>query len=157
MPDDLYHTDILAWSRAQADRLRRVAAGERVNDVDWAHVIEEVEDLGKSQLAGVESFLVMAILHALKVTAWPEEHPAVQHWEAEIANFLTQAQTRFEPGMRQHIDGAVLYRRALRQLRKTPMRGTPPLSLPESLTFDPALVLGEEFGTTDLLDLIRAA
>ena len=29
MPDDtLYHTDILAWSRAQAERLRRVAAGE---------------------------------------------------------------------------------------------------------------------------------
>ncbi|WP_187829975.1 DUF29 domain-containing protein [Siccirubricoccus phaeus] len=156
MPDDLYHTDILAWSRAQADRLRRVAAGERVNDVDWAHVIEEVEDVGRSQLAGVESFLVMALLHALKVAAWPE-HSAVQHWESEIINFLAQAQIRFEPGMRQHIDGAALYRRALWQFRKTPMRGTPPLPLPESVTFDPAQVLHEEFGATDLLDLIRGA
>ena len=34
MPDDLYHTDILGWSKAQAERLRRVAAGERVNDLD---------------------------------------------------------------------------------------------------------------------------
>ncbi|MBW8268794.1 DUF29 family protein [Caldovatus aquaticus] len=66
MPDDLYHRDILAWSRAQADRLRRVAAGERVNDVDWEQVIEEVEDVGKSQLEAVRSLLALAIEPALK-------------------------------------------------------------------------------------------
>ena len=46
MPDDLYSRDILAWSIAQAERLRRMAAGERVNDLDWANVIEEVEFRG---------------------------------------------------------------------------------------------------------------
>lgn len=48
MPDDLYERDILIWSEQQADLLRRVARGERVNGVDWAHVAEEIEDVGLS-------------------------------------------------------------------------------------------------------------
>jgi hypothetical protein len=36
-----YDTDLLLWSGRQADLLRRVAAGERVNDqVDWENVAE---------------------------------------------------------------------------------------------------------------------
>lgn len=38
---DLYEEDILTWSERQADLLRRLAAGERVNDqVDWENVVE---------------------------------------------------------------------------------------------------------------------
>ena len=37
MPDGLYDRDALAWAEQQAELLRRLAAGERVNDaVDWA-------------------------------------------------------------------------------------------------------------------------
>ena len=46
MPDNLYLLDTLAWSEQQAALLRRLAAGERVNDLDWPHVIEEIEDAG---------------------------------------------------------------------------------------------------------------
>jgi hypothetical protein len=156
MPDDLYHTDILAWSRAQAERLRRIAAGERVNDLDWAHVIEEVEDLGNSQLERVRSHLTLALLHALKVCAWPD-HTAVPHWESEIANFLAQAQDAFQPGMQQHVDPAALYVRALKRLRKLPMRGVAPLPLPAAIALNAAELRDDEFGASDLLDRIRAA
>ena len=58
---DLYDTDILTWSARQADLLRRVAAGERVNDqVDWTNVIEEVESVGQSQVDAVESLWTQA-------------------------------------------------------------------------------------------------
>jgi hypothetical protein len=50
MLDDLYDRDALAWSEHQAGLLRRVARGERVNEVDWEHVIEEIEDAGLSEL-----------------------------------------------------------------------------------------------------------
>ena len=41
MPDGLHDSDVLIWSEQQADLLRRLAAGERVNDaVDWANVIK---------------------------------------------------------------------------------------------------------------------
>ena len=36
---DLYEDDILLWSERQAALLRRMAAGERLNDqVDWENV-----------------------------------------------------------------------------------------------------------------------
>ena len=59
MADSLYEHDVLAWSEQQAQTLRRLARGERVNDaVDWLHLIEEVEDLGRSELRACERLLV---------------------------------------------------------------------------------------------------
>jgi len=44
---DLYGDDIRLWSERQAALLRRLAAGEAVSEqVDWPHVVEEIEDLG---------------------------------------------------------------------------------------------------------------
>lgn len=159
MPDDtLYHTDILAWSRAQAERLRRVAAGERVDDVDWEHVIEEMEEVGRSQLDAVRSFLQLTMLHALKVLAWPA-HDAADHWTQAIANFLVEAQERFEPGMEQHSDPVAIYARALRRLRRLPpMRGAPPpLPLPDAVAFTAAELRDPDFGVADLMERMRAA
>jgi uncharacterized coiled-coil protein SlyX len=46
-PSDLYGEDIRLWSETQGDLLRRVAAGEAVADqVDWPHVIRQIENLG---------------------------------------------------------------------------------------------------------------
>jgi hypothetical protein len=50
MSDGLYERDVLAWSQHQADLLRRVGRGERVNDVDWVQIAEEIEDVGLSEL-----------------------------------------------------------------------------------------------------------
>jgi Domain of unknown function DUF29 len=52
---DLYDTDILLWSERQAELLRRSAAGERVSDgeLDWPHIVEEIEDVGRSELRPV--------------------------------------------------------------------------------------------------------
>ncbi len=63
MPTDLY-TDALAWSGQQSALLRRLAAGERVNDaIDWPNVIEEIADVGKSELRAVQSLIARAIKH----------------------------------------------------------------------------------------------
>ena len=52
---DQYQSDVLVWSEHQAELLRRLAAGERVNDqVDWQNVIEEIESVGSEQLHSVE-------------------------------------------------------------------------------------------------------
>jgi hypothetical protein len=157
MPDDLYHTDILAWSRAQAERLRRVAAGERVNDLDWAHVIEEVADVGRSELNAVVSNLVNAITHALKLVAWPE-HQAADHWRGEFLAFLGNARRRFEPGMQQHIDPAEIYADARQQVMDIgSMGGQPPRPLPAMVAFTAAELRDKRFGASEVLARIRAA
>jgi hypothetical protein len=102
MPDDLYRTDIVTWSRQQAERLRRHVAGERVNDLDWEHVIEEIEDLGNSEIAAVSSLLLQAMIHALKIARWPESQ-AVPHWRGEAGSLLVQAQARYRPSMARSI------------------------------------------------------
>jgi len=156
MPDDLYHRDILAWSRPQAERLRRVTAGERVNGVDWEHVIEEIEDVGNGQLNAVKAYLELATLHALKARAWPE-HAAAQHWIGEITNFLVQAQTRFEPGMQQHVAPVAIHIRAPKRFRRIPPVGNVPPPLPETVTLAAAELRDDEFGAADPPDRIRAA
>ncbi len=34
-----YEINFVGWTEAQAERLRRLAHGERVNDVDWHNLI----------------------------------------------------------------------------------------------------------------------
>ena len=59
---DLYDEDILLWSGRQGTLLRRIAAGEPVNErPDWANIIEEVESVGREQLHAVESLLLQAL------------------------------------------------------------------------------------------------
>ena len=90
MPDDLYDRDIFAWSQYQADLLRRVARGERVNDVDGEHVVQEIEDVGVSQLNAVRSYLRLMLVHLLKAYCLPES-PSVGHCRGEIASFQADA------------------------------------------------------------------
>jgi hypothetical protein len=115
MPDSQYETDVLAWSEHQADLLRRLAHGERLNEtIDWENVIEEVESVGRSELNACESLLRQAFSHLLKLYLWPESD-AAGHWAAEILGFLADAQRSFSPSMRQRIDLAAIYGTAFRQ------------------------------------------
>ncbi len=117
MPDGLYERDALAWAERQAGLLRRLAAGELVNDaVDWAHVIEEVADVGLSELRACRSLLRQAMVHLLKLHAWPESE-AAGHWRSEAVGFLADARDRFAPSMRQRIGLGELYPAALRGVR----------------------------------------
>jgi hypothetical protein len=145
MPDDSYERDVLAWSQHQAALLRRLGRGERVNDVDWAHVAEEIEDVGLSELHAVESHLNLMLVHLLKLHAWPDSQ-ACAHWRGEVVTFRNNANRRFAPSMRQRIDVGALYSEALEQVRATdPAISLPaenPFSLDHLLTDDPHSLLG---------------
>ncbi len=128
---DLYETDILVWSEQQAELLRRLAHGERVNDqLDWEHLIEEVESVGSEQLHAVESLLLQALVHMLKAQGWPLARD-VENWRADARGFRAQAANRFAPSMRQRLDLARIYRQALRAVPAT-MDGQPPQPLPDA-------------------------
>jgi hypothetical protein len=137
-----YGTDILTWSERQAALLRRVGAGEKVNDqVDWENVIEEIESVGRSELHAVESLLTQALAHMLKAEAWPLSS-AVPGWHAEARLFRRQARRRFAPSMRQKIDIPGLYADALYALPET-IDGVPPLPVPTECPVTLEELLGE--------------
>jgi hypothetical protein len=129
-----YDTDILLWSERQAELLRRRAAGELVNEaaLDWPNIAEEIESVGNEQLHALTSLLVQALTHMLKAEAWPLSRE-VPHWQAEARRFRGDAADRFAPSMRQRIDLAKLYRRALRAVPET-IDGQPPLPMSEVYT-----------------------
>lgn len=141
---ELYDTDILAWSERQAELLRRIAAGERVNDpdLDWPNIVEEIESVGNEQLHAVESLLVQALVHMLKAEGWPLSRDTPT-WRADAVGFRGDAASRFTPSMRQRIDLAKLYRRALRRLPET-IDGQAPLPLPETCPVTLDELLAEE-------------
>jgi Domain of unknown function DUF29 len=131
MSDQLYDRDILAWSEHQAKLLRRVARGERVNDIDWMHVVEEIEDVGLSELNALHSHLRQILVHLLKLHCWPTL-TACRHWRSEIVAFQTDAQRRFAPSMRQRIDLEAIYARAILQIEPLRYGGRQALAAPKS-------------------------
>lgn len=141
MPDGLYERDALAWAEQQAELLRRLAGGERVNDaVDWPNVIEEVQDVGLSELRACRSLLQQAMTHLLKLHAWPGGQAAA-HGHDEVGVFLDDAADRFAPSMRQRIGLGELYAKALRRAQTSQDVTGTPRPLPETcpLTLDELL------------------
>jgi hypothetical protein len=133
MSEGLYEHDVLEWSDRQADLLRRLARGERVNDaIDWPNLIEEVRDVGLSELHACESLLQQALLHLLKLHLDPDSS-AAPHWRSEVVGYLADAARRFTPSVRQRIDLAGLWKVALRQAAAE--RGTPLADLPNECPF----------------------
>ncbi len=81
---DLYDTDYARWTDQQAALLRRVAAGERVNDlVDWDNIIEEIESLGRSQEQELANRVSTILDHLMRLQASPAADPR-RGWRSTI-------------------------------------------------------------------------
>ena len=138
-----YDTDILTWSERQAALLRRIAAGERINDeVDWPNVVEEIESVGRSDLNAVESMLIQAFVHDLKAEAWPLS-PGLPALARRGAAVPATGEATLHRSMRQRIDVAGLYADALAGLpdkmedqEPLPVPPVCPVTLDELLTGD---------------------
>jgi Domain of unknown function DUF29 len=63
----LYDDDFPAWARQQARALRQLAGTRQNVGLDFAHLIEEVRDLGKSERDAVRSHVRTIIEHCLKL------------------------------------------------------------------------------------------
>lgn len=100
-----YDDDIYAWSQEQAAVLRRLAETRRdlPNELDLDHVAEEIEDLGKTELRTVESFLELMLRHLLKIVSAPDATPQ-RHWRGEIGLQHRSLVREFRKSMRQNID-----------------------------------------------------
>ena len=126
-----YEDDILVWSERQSELLRRIARGERVNDtdLDWPNIAEEIESVGRSELRACEGALRQALVHMLKIAAWPAS-PYVSGWQEEVIRFGQEAADAFTSSMRHRIDIARLYRQAMQRLPKQ-IEGEPPIHVPQ--------------------------
>lgn len=64
----LYETDYLQWIETNVEKLRT----RNYANVDWENLIEEIEDVGRSERRSLESNLIVVLLHLLKWQYQPE-------------------------------------------------------------------------------------
>jgi hypothetical protein len=137
----LYDTDILVWSEQQAELLRRLARGERVNGVDWENVVEEVESVGRSEFQAVESLLDVALTHLMAAHAAARPEP-VAHRRSGARGALARAARRATPGMVARLDLQELWTLARdTALDRLAPDGGPARPLPETCPFTAAELL----------------
>lgn len=150
MPDDLHiadrHQDPFGWALTQAALLRRSAG--RLKTIDGAALSEFLEEWADEMLSAVRSQLVNLMAHAAKV-ALSNNPDVVGHWRSECIEFHDRIVDLYRPSMRERIDLAALWRRAVRKIEASfADYGEPRPSLPSRCPFgldqlvDPDLDLG---------------
>ncbi|MEH1892844.1 MAG: DUF29 domain-containing protein [Nostoc sp.] len=80
----LYDQDYYLWLRTTINQLRT----NQFLSVDLDNLIEELEDMGRSQKRTVKSLLIRLFEHLLKPTYWNVERERNEgHWKGEIRTF----------------------------------------------------------------------
>lgn len=74
----LYDADYAAWIDSTLKKLKQ----QDYSSVDWENLIEEIEDMGRSEKRRLESNLTVVLLHLLKWQYQPERRS--RSWNASI-------------------------------------------------------------------------
>ena len=98
-PEQLYEEDFYAWTRDQAQALRRFAATRPNLALDFPHLIEEVADLGVSRRDAVRSQLRRIIEHCLKLEYSPARDPRAGCYDT-IIQARTEIEDKISPTIR---------------------------------------------------------
>jgi hypothetical protein len=114
--EQLYEDDFYAWTRDQAKALRRLADARPNDAVDFARLVEEVRDLGKSERDAVRSHARAIIEHLLKL-----EHSRAREprggWTISIARARVALQDKLSRTLRRDLAAGLdrLYAQARHQ------------------------------------------
>jgi Domain of unknown function DUF29 len=153
-----YDTDILEWSEQQASALRDLARTRHdlSNVIDWEHVAEEIEDVGRSQFVAVQSLIRQIFIHLIKAVSLPDAI-SMLHWRKEVGAFHGDLLDRITPSMRSRLDVDKIWQRALRQAElDLAASGAAVLpALPRQCPLDVADIVDSEFDLLRAVEILR--
>jgi Domain of unknown function DUF29 len=86
----LYETDYLKWIETTSAQLKQQNYGA----IDWENLIEEIEDMGRSERNSLESNLTVILIHLLKWQFQPERRS--NSWQASIAEHRRRIRKSFK-------------------------------------------------------------
>jgi hypothetical protein len=155
----LYDDDILLWSEQQAEIVRRLGRTRRdlPNEFDVENVAEEIESVGRSELAAVENQIQNILVHLIKLAIEPGSD-AVRYWRSEIFAFHSDLRRRYAPSMRQRIDFSKIWRLAHEQVLLALPEGTWVAErLPTTSPFSIDDVLNERIESANLAEKLQRA
>jgi hypothetical protein len=141
----LYEQDYYLWLEKTIELLKV----RKFNQLDWENLIEEIENLGRSEKRAVVSFLKQLIKHLLLYHYWQAERQwSGQGWLEEISNF------RFE--LSQYLDSKTLRNYAEQELntiyiraRKEAILKSNVVHIPINCPYSLEQILDDDFIATD--------
>jgi len=103
----IYEQDYAHWLEITLRQLQ----SRSLEDIDWEHLIEEIEALGNEQRHKVESYLRQVVKHLLLYNYWEAEKKySGKGWIEEVDNFRSELDILLE--------SKVLYNHAVKILDK---------------------------------------
>jgi Domain of unknown function DUF29 len=96
----LYETDYLKWIETTVEKLRV----RDYSNIDWKNLIEEIEDMGRSERRSLESNLVVLLMHLLKWQFQPDQRSG--SWKGSIAEHRRRIRKTIEdsPSLKPYLE-----------------------------------------------------
>jgi hypothetical protein len=137
----LYDADYLRWIETTVKQLRC----QDYATVDWENLIEEIEDMGRSERRSLESNLIVILLHLLKWQFQPEHRSG--SWESRLIEHRRRVQEALgdSPSLKPCLDTTFdkCYAAAVKQAKAE--TGLPLEAFPPQSPYSPTEVLNDEF------------
>jgi Domain of unknown function DUF29 len=116
---ELYEADFFAWTRSQAQELRRFARSRPNLPLDLEHIAEEIADLGTNRRDALRSWTRRIIEHLLLLEHSRAQEPR-RGWSEEVLNFRSRIDDRLSATLRRDLRRQLprLYRRARQDVQK---------------------------------------
>ncbi|MGA1603810.1 MAG: DUF29 domain-containing protein [Prochlorothrix sp.] len=147
---ELYEQDYYAWLQRMTEQINNSQSTLRGlnRDLDWTHLLEELEDLSKRQRRELLNRLRVLLMHLLKWKYQPSELPyRGQGWLSTIVEQRSQLEGLLEdsPSLRLILeeDWTIVYERAVRDACKE--TGLAPDVFPKSCPFEIVEILNPNF------------
>ena len=137
----MYEVDYLRWIEKTIEKLR----SHDYADVDWENLIEEIGDMGRSERRGLESNLIVVLLHLLKWQYQPEHRSG--SWEGSVIEHRRRIKKALQesPSLKPYFDSifAECYLEAVKQAKAE--TGLPLQTFPIQCQYKSVEVLDDEF------------
>lgn len=108
---ELYEEDYAQWLEEILLLLKR----KDLEQLDYEHLIEELEALGRSERNAVASLTIQILVHLLLYQYWETERDRHgRHWQVEILTFRTQLNLKLTKNLHNHLEQNLdtLYKKA---------------------------------------------
>lgn len=138
---NLYETDYLQWIETTVKKLQ---FGDYTN-VDWENLIEEIQDMGRSERRSLKSNLIVVLVHLLKWQFQPECRSG--SWEGSIIEHRRRIREAIleSPSLQPYLESifAECYPQAVKQAKAETR--LPLEAFPQQCPYELVEVINDEF------------
>lgn len=151
-PSQQPEVDFYSWTQEQAALLR--ALPRNSNHLDIEDIAEAIEDMGRTEIKEVESYLLQTLAHLIKI-AVDNDAQSAPYWVGEANEFQARAVLAFSSGLRQRLDMPKVWKLAKRIANVSlAEHGVDPQVLPDECPMSLDQLLADDFSPREAAAIV---